>query len=125
MFGTTEALIIGGIIVLLFGAKKLPELAKSMGQSKAAFDEGVAEGAPAAEASGENKGEGPLVEGGIGGICEKLQINTSVHSISMKLVITQKFGLQCNNLRKFYQNLLHCSLFLLIYDIILYGDPGE
>ena len=59
MFGTTEALIIGAVIVLLFGAKKLPELAKSMGQSKAAFDEGVAEGAPVAEDSGEDKVEEP------------------------------------------------------------------
>ena len=68
MFGTTEALIIGGIIVLLFGAKKLPELAKSMGQLKAAFDEGVAEGAPAVEDSGKDKVEGPLEEGGKGDI---------------------------------------------------------
>ena len=68
MFGTPEALLIAGIIVLLFGAKKLPELAKSMGQSKAAFDEGVAEGAPTAEDSGENKVEGPLEEGGKGDI---------------------------------------------------------
>ena len=59
MFGTTEALIIGGIILLLFGAKKLPELAKSLGQSKAAFVEGVAEGPPAAEDSGEDKVEEP------------------------------------------------------------------
>ena len=59
MIGTPEALVIGGIIVLLFGAKKLPELAKSLGQSKAAFDEGVAEGAPAAEDSDENKVEEP------------------------------------------------------------------
>ncbi|MDP6363512.1 MAG: twin-arginine translocase TatA/TatE family subunit [Candidatus Poseidoniia archaeon] len=51
MLGTTEALIIGGIILLLFGAKKLPELAKSLGQSKAAFDEGVAEGAPPADSA--------------------------------------------------------------------------
>ena len=43
MIGTTEALIIGGVILLLFGAKKLPELAKSMGKSKAAFDEGLKE----------------------------------------------------------------------------------
>ena len=43
MIGTTEAIIIGGIVMLLFGAKKLPELAKSMGQSKAAFDEGLKE----------------------------------------------------------------------------------
>nr|AIF09518.1 hypothetical protein [uncultured marine group II/III euryarchaeote KM3_37_D11] len=59
MLGTTEALIIGGIILLLFGAKKLPELAKSLGQSKAAFDEGVAEGAPVVEDSGEDKVEEP------------------------------------------------------------------
>ena len=44
MIGTTEAIIIGGIVILLFGAKKLPELAKSMGQSKAAFDQGIQEG---------------------------------------------------------------------------------
>jgi TatA/E family protein of Tat protein translocase len=44
MIGTTEALIIGGVVLLLFGAKKLPELAKSMGKSKAAFDEGLKEG---------------------------------------------------------------------------------
>jgi len=44
MIGTTEALIIGGVVLLLFGAKKLPELAKSMGQSKAAFDEGLKKG---------------------------------------------------------------------------------
>ena len=41
MIGTTEALIIGGIVLLIFGAKKLPELAKGLGQSKAAFDEGL------------------------------------------------------------------------------------
>ncbi len=31
--GTTEILVIFGLIVLLFGATKLPELAKSMGKS--------------------------------------------------------------------------------------------
>ena len=66
--GPLEIAIVGGIILLLFGAKKLPELAKSLGQSKAAFDEGVAEGAPAAEDSGEDKVEGPLEEGGKGDI---------------------------------------------------------
>ena len=48
MIGTTEALIIGAVVLLLFGAKKLPELAKSMGQSKAAFDEGL-KGDPSSE----------------------------------------------------------------------------
>ena len=46
MIGTTEAIIIGGVVLLLFGAKKLPELANSMGLSKAAFDEGLKEGVP-------------------------------------------------------------------------------
>lgn len=32
MIGTTELLLIGGIALLLFGGKKLPELMKSMGQ---------------------------------------------------------------------------------------------
>jgi len=54
-------LIIGGVVLLLFGAKKLPELAKSMGQSKAAFDEGLKEGMdePLPEDSGEDKVEEP------------------------------------------------------------------
>ncbi len=52
MIGTMEALIIGGVILLIFGAKKLPELAKSMGQSKAAFDEGLKEGTSSDEEEG-------------------------------------------------------------------------
>ena len=61
MIGTTEALIIGGVVLLLFGAKKVPELAKSMGQSKAAFDEGLKEGMdePLPEDTGEDKVEEP------------------------------------------------------------------
>jgi len=39
--GPMEIAVIGGLILLLFGAKKLPELAKGLGQSKAAFDEGL------------------------------------------------------------------------------------
>ncbi len=35
--GTTEILVIFGVIVLLFGATKLPELAKSMGKSMGEF----------------------------------------------------------------------------------------
>ena len=64
MIGTMEALIIGGAILLIFGAKKLPELAKSMGQSKAAFDEGLKEGTnePLPEDTGEDKVEEPASE---------------------------------------------------------------
>ena len=42
--GTPELLIIAVVIVLLFGAARLPQLAKSLGQSKRAFKEGLDEG---------------------------------------------------------------------------------
>jgi sec-independent protein translocase protein TatA len=41
--GTTELIIIVAILFLLFGATRLPQLAKSLGQSKRAFKEGLAE----------------------------------------------------------------------------------
>jgi len=34
MLGSTEILIIGGVIFLLFGASFLPKLAKGMGEAK-------------------------------------------------------------------------------------------
>lgn len=37
MIGTTELMLIFGVIVLLFGANKLPELARSMGSSMGEF----------------------------------------------------------------------------------------
>ncbi len=44
MLGMTEVLIIAFIaIILLFGAKKLPELAKSMGRAKGEFERGKME----------------------------------------------------------------------------------
>jgi sec-independent protein translocase protein TatA len=39
-----EWLIVLGIIVLLFGAKKLPELARSMGKASGEFKKGLKEG---------------------------------------------------------------------------------
>lgn len=41
--GTTEILLIVAVLFLLFGATKLPQLAKSLGQSKRAFKEGLRE----------------------------------------------------------------------------------
>lgn len=41
--GPTELLIIAVVIFLLFGATRLPQLAKSLGQSKRAFREGLEE----------------------------------------------------------------------------------
>ena len=42
--GTTEILIIAGIIVLLFGASRLPKLGKSAGQGIRGFKDGLHEG---------------------------------------------------------------------------------
>ncbi len=40
-----ELLIIAGILLLLFGASKLPKLARSLGSSAREFRKGVEEGA--------------------------------------------------------------------------------
>jgi sec-independent protein translocase protein TatA len=42
--GTPELIVIVLVIVLLFGATRLPQLAKALGQSKKAFREGIEEG---------------------------------------------------------------------------------
>lgn len=39
--GWGELLIIFFIIMLIFGAKRLPEMAKSLGRAKKEFDEGI------------------------------------------------------------------------------------
>jgi|TARA_B100001013_G_scaffold67618_1_gene35329 sec-independent protein translocase protein TatA len=39
-FGPSEMMIIAFIVMLLFGAKKLPELARSLGKSKGEFEKG-------------------------------------------------------------------------------------
>jgi len=41
----TELLIIVAVVVLLFGAKKLPDLARSIGASAREFKKGVEDGA--------------------------------------------------------------------------------
>lgn len=42
-FGTTEILLIVAVLFLLFGASRLPQLARSLGQSRKAFREGMRE----------------------------------------------------------------------------------
>ena len=41
--GTPELVVIAIVIFLLFGATRLPQLAKALGQSKRAFKEGLDE----------------------------------------------------------------------------------
>ena len=43
MLGTTEIILIVLALFLLFGASRLPKLAKSLGQSRKAFKEGMEE----------------------------------------------------------------------------------
>jgi len=56
--GLPELLIILFILVLLFGAKRLPELARSLGQSIRAFKEGTAEAKKLEDKAGSPQ-EGP------------------------------------------------------------------
>ena len=42
-FGTTEIIPVVAVLFLLFGASRLPQLAKSLGQSRKAFKEGMRE----------------------------------------------------------------------------------
>jgi sec-independent protein translocase protein TatA len=42
--GTPELIVIVLVVFLLFGATRLPQLAKALGQSKKAFREGIEEG---------------------------------------------------------------------------------
>ena len=41
MIGTTELILIAGVVLLLFGGKKLPELMRGMGQGIKSFKEGL------------------------------------------------------------------------------------
>lgn len=45
MLGTTELIVIGLVIFVLFGASAIPKFAKSLGQAKSEFDKGFKQGA--------------------------------------------------------------------------------
>jgi sec-independent protein translocase protein TatA len=53
--GTTELVAIAVVIFLLFGATRLPQLAKALGQSKRAFKEGLDEGEEEAKKEARDK----------------------------------------------------------------------
>ena len=55
-FGTTEIILIVAVLFLLFGATRLPQLAKSLGQSRKAFKEGLR------EAEEEEKASAPQIK---------------------------------------------------------------
>ena len=61
MVGHIEWLIIGGVVVLLFGATALPKLARSLGKAKREFQKGLKEDTDGddptdAEDTGDDKG---------------------------------------------------------------------
>ena len=47
--GTTEILLICGVVVLLFGATAIPKFAKNIGKAKSEFEKGVKEGSKETE----------------------------------------------------------------------------
>lgn len=53
--GFTEIIVLLVLFLLLFGAKKLPELARSMGKSVHEFKKGLKEGHDDSEAEGQKK----------------------------------------------------------------------
>ena len=57
--GPWQILILAIIIILLFGSKKLPELARSLGKAKGEFSKAIKEGEKeeAEEAAGKAKGD--------------------------------------------------------------------
>ena len=55
MMGSTEILVVGGVVVLLFGATAIPKFARSLGKAKKEFRDGVAEGADEAAEKEEQK----------------------------------------------------------------------
>jgi len=61
MIGLTEVLIVGGIVVLVFGATQIPKLAKSMGQGLKEFKKAVKEAKEYDEDDSDQKDQ-PTVE---------------------------------------------------------------
>jgi sec-independent protein translocase protein TatA len=55
MFGGWEIIAIVALLFLLFGASRLPQLAKSLGQSRKAFKEGLEEAEKELTGEGEMK----------------------------------------------------------------------
>ncbi len=44
MIGTTEILIVCGVVLLLFGATAIPKFARSLGKARKEFEQGMKEG---------------------------------------------------------------------------------
>jgi sec-independent protein translocase protein TatA len=60
-FGTTEIILIVAVLFLLFGATRLPQLAKSLGQSRKAFKDGMREAEEEERAEAQQRLANPTV----------------------------------------------------------------
>ncbi|MBI9104310.1 MAG: twin-arginine translocase TatA/TatE family subunit [Spirochaetales bacterium] len=43
MIGTTEILVVSGVVILLFGASALPKFARNIGKARLEFEQGMQE----------------------------------------------------------------------------------
>lgn len=55
MFGTQEIIIIAIVLILMFGAKKIPQLMRGMGSGIKEFKDGMKEGEEAADDKEQDK----------------------------------------------------------------------
>ncbi len=60
-FGTTEIILVVAVLFLLFGASRLPQLAKSFGQTRKAFKDGMREAEEEEKAEQTQKNISPAV----------------------------------------------------------------
>ena len=56
MLGTTEIIVIAGVIVILFGASAIPKVTRAVGRAKGEFEKGIRE-AKLEEQADEIKGD--------------------------------------------------------------------
>ena len=55
MIGTSELLLIGALVLLLFGGKKVPEMMRGLGQGVRSFKDGMKEGSKAEDSEEDEK----------------------------------------------------------------------
>lgn len=60
--GTTEIILLVAVLFLLFGATRLPQLAKSLGQSRKAFRDGLKEAEEEQELEQQNEKRKPKAQ---------------------------------------------------------------
>ncbi len=57
MIGSTEIIIIAGVVLVLFGAAAIPKFARSLGQAKKEIEKGIEEGEKEEKEEASKEGE--------------------------------------------------------------------